>query len=142
VSGITTLKNGFPLSIFAVTNNTGSLSGTQHPNLVGDPHIPNQTIDKWFNTAAFAQPAAFTFGNLSRTMPNLRAPGLNTTDFGIQKWWNPAERLKLQFRAETFNIANHPNFFAPDTGFGDPTFGQITAAFPGRSVQFSLKLYW
>jgi len=141
VSGITTLKNGFPLSIFAVTNNTGSLSGTQHPNLVGDPHIPNQTIDKWFNTAAFAQPAAFTFGNLSRTMPNLRAPGLNTTDFGIQKWWNPAERLKLQFRAETFNIANHPNFFAPDTGFGDPTFGQITAAFPGRSVQFSLKLY-
>jgi hypothetical protein len=142
VSGISTFKDGFPLSITADNNNTNSFGGGQRPNLAGDPHVSNPTIQKWFNTAAFAQPAPFTFGNLPRTMPNLRAPGINTTDLGISKWWNWTEDRKLQFRAETFNIANHPQFFAPDTGFGDPTFGQVLSAYPGRDIEFSLKLYW
>lgn len=142
VSGISTFKDGFPLSISASSNNTGSFGGSQRPNLVGDPHISNPTIQKWFNTSAFAQPAAYTFGNVPRTMPNLRAPGINTTDLGIQKWWNWGEKLRLQFRAETFNIANHPLFFAPNTSFGDPQFGTITAAYPGRDIQFSMKVYW
>jgi hypothetical protein len=142
VSGISTFKDGFPLSITADNNNTGSFGGSQRPNLVGDPHISNPTIQEWFNTAAFAQPAAFTFGNVGRTMPNLRAPGINTTDLGIQKYWNASERWKVEFRAEAYNIANHPLFFAPDTGFGDPAFGTITSAFPGRSIQFSLKAFW
>jgi hypothetical protein len=142
VSGISTFKDGFPLSIVADNNNTGSFGGGQRPNLVGDPHTSNQTINHWFNTAAFAQPAAFTFGNVPRTMPNLRAPGINTTDLGIQKYWNPSERWKLEFRAEAYNIANHPQFFAPDANFGDPTFGTVTSAYPGRSIQFSLKAFW
>ena len=75
-------------------------------------------------------------------MPSLRAPGINTTDLGIQKWWSWGEKLRAQFRAEAFNIANHAQFFAPDTGFGDPQFGTITAAYPGRDIQFSLKVYW
>jgi hypothetical protein len=77
-----------------------------------------------------------------RTMPNLRAPGMNTTDLGIQKWWNATERMKVEFRAEAYNIGNTPQFFAPDTNFGDPTFGKITSAYPGRSIQFSLKAFW
>ena len=142
VSGISTFKDGFPLSIVADNNNTGSLGNGQRPNLVGDPHVSNQTINRWFNTAAFAQPAAFTFGNVPRTMPNLRSPGINTTDLGIQKWWNATERMKLEFRAEAYNISNTPQFFAPDANFGDPTFGTITSAYPGRSIQFSLKVVW
>ncbi len=142
VSGITTLKDGFPLSIIANNNNTGLLGGTQRPNLVGDPHVANPTIQEWFNPASFAQPPAYSFGNVPRTMPNLRAPGINTTDFGIQKWWNWGEKLRVQFRAETFNIANHPQFFAPVANFGDPRFGRITSAYPGRDIQFSMKVYW
>ncbi len=143
VSGITTLKDGFPLSIGADVNNTGSFGGSQRPNLVGNPHVPNPTLDRWFNTAAFAQPPAFTFGNVPREMPNLRAPGTDTTDLGLEKWFNIwDEKLRLEFRAEAYNVFNQPQFFAPDTNLGDPTFGMITAAYPGRSIQFALKVYW
>ncbi|MDE3179860.1 MAG: hypothetical protein KGM47_09395 [Acidobacteriota bacterium] len=143
VSGISTFKDGFPLSIGADVNNTGSFGRGQRPNIVGDPHLANPTINKWFNTAAFAQPAAFTFGNAPREMPNLRAPGMNTTDFGLDKSWSLMdEKLRLQFRTEMYNIFNTPQFFAPDANLGDPSFGAITAAYPGRSTQFALKLFW
>ena len=109
-----------------------------------DPHVSNPTIDRWFNTGAFAQPAPFTFGNVPRTMPNLRAPGLNNWDLGIQKYWAiRQERMRLQFRGEMFNAFNHVNFYAPNTLFPIPgLFGPITSAFPGRDVQFALKFYW
>jgi hypothetical protein len=143
VSGVTTFKDGFPLAIGALTNNTNSLGGAQRPDIVGDPHLSNPTREQWFNTAAFAQPAAFTFGNGPRTMPSLRAPGLNNWDLGIQKWWNwRDELLRVQFRAEMFNAFNHTNFFAPDMGFGSPTFGEILSAGPARSIQAGLKIYW
>jgi hypothetical protein len=142
LSGVTTYKDGFPLTVPAVSNNTGSFGGSQRPNLVGDPQVSSPTIDRWFNTDAFAQPAPFTFGNVPRTLPYLRAPGFNNWDLGIQKWWNWQERLRIQFRAEMFNAFNHANFYAPNTTFGIAGFGQITSAFPGRDIQFALKVYW
>jgi hypothetical protein len=142
VSGVSTFKDGFPLAIWASSNNTQSLGGFQRPNLVGDPHVANPTIDRWFNTDAFAQPPAFTFGNVPRTMPTLRAPGINNWDLAIQKWWNWKEKLRVQFRAEMFNAFNHPIFYAPNTTFGDAAFSRVSAAYPARSVQFGLKIHW
>lgn len=143
VSGVSTFKKGFPLSILAGNNNTNSYGGAQRPNIVGDPHLSNPTINEWFNTSAFALPPAYTFGDAPRFMPNLRAPGLNNWDVGIQKWWAlPQERLRVQFRAEMFNAFNHPNFYQPDQTFGSPTFGRISGALPARSVQLGLKVYW
>ena len=75
LTGVFTAKDGFPLAMTTTTNNTNSFGGNQRPNIVGDPSISNPGIDKWFNTAAFVQPAAFTFGNAPRTMPNLRCSG-------------------------------------------------------------------
>ncbi|MBZ5513331.1 MAG: TonB-dependent receptor [Acidobacteriia bacterium] len=143
VSGVTTFKKGFPLSIVAASNNTNSLGGGQRPNIVADPKLSNPTVDEWFNTAAFAQPPAFTFGDTPREMPNLRAPGINNWDLALQKWWTaPKERLRVQFRAETYNTFNHANFYAPNQTFGDPSFGRITGALPARSIQIGLKIYW
>jgi carboxypeptidase family protein len=143
VSGVTTFKSGFPLSISAVNNNTNSFGGNQRPNLVGDPHLSNPTIDQWFNTAAFAQPPAFTFGNVPRTMPNLRAQGINNFDATIQKYWKLwREQTRLQFRTEFFNLFNRTTFYAPNTSFGNPNFGKITGALPARSIQFGMKMYW
>lgn len=142
VSGITTFKSGIPLGIAAASNNTNSFGGGQRPNLVGDPHVSNPTIDRWFNVDAFAQPAPFTFGNVPRYMPNLRAPGYNNWDLAIQKWWRWEEKLRVQFRAETFNSFNHPNFYAPNQFHGDGAFGKISGTYPSRSVQFGLKVYW
>lgn len=142
VSGIATFKSGFPLGIGTYNNNTNSFGGGQRPNLVGDPHVSNPTIDRWFNTDAFAQPAPFTFGNVPRYMPNLRAPGYHNWDLAIQKWWRHEERLRVQFRAEMFNAFNHPNFYAPNQFLGDGSFGRISGTYPSRDVQFGVKIYW
>lgn len=148
ISTVGTFKDGFPLSISSLTNNTFSLGGGQRPNLVGDPHIANPTVDHWFNnttsspTAAFQQPPGFTFGNVGRYMPNLRAPGITNLDITIAKWWNFGERWRLQFRSAFFNAFNHANFYAPNTTFGDPAFGTITQTLPPRQIQLAMKLYF
>jgi hypothetical protein len=142
ISGITTYKSGFPLSIVAATNNTNSFGGGQRPNLIGNPHISDPSISEWFNVNAFAQPAPFTFGDVPRYMPNLRAPGYKDWDLAIEKWWNWREKVRVQFRGEMYNAFNQVNFYAPNQTFGSPGFGTISAALDPRDVQFGVKLYW
>jgi hypothetical protein len=142
VSGVTTFKSGFPISITTGDNNTNSFGGNQRPNLVGDPTLSGRSISEWFNTAAFAQPAPFTFGNAPRYMGNVRAPGMEDFDIGVQKWFRYRDILRLQFRAEMFNAFNRVNFYAPDGNLTDPAFGVISATLPPRDIQLALKLYW
>ncbi|PYV26973.1 MAG: hypothetical protein DMG24_05865 [Acidobacteria bacterium] len=142
VSGVATFKDGFPLSIWAVNNNTTSFGGFQRPNRVGKATISNPAVEQAFNTAAFAQPPAFTFGNVARAEPNLRAPGLNNFDIGIGKYFNWREKLRFEYRAEFFNAFNRVNFYAPAQAFGAPGFGQLFSAFPGRDIQMALKIYF
>lgn len=142
VTGITTFKSGFPMGITATSDNLNNYGGAQRPNLIGNPKLANPTVAEWFNVAAFAQPAAYTFGNVPRTMPDLRAPGLNNWDLAIQKYFTWRERFKLQFRAEMFNAFNHAILYEPNTSFGSPTFGTITGAYAARDVQMAFKLFW
>jgi len=143
-SGIITARSGLPLSITPATNNTAGFGFNQRPNLVPDvnPVPQNQSITDWINSAAFAQPAAYTFGDAPRFLSNLRAPKFFNYDMGIEKWLGLGEVRKLQLRFEMFNVFNHPDFFEPDTNLGDNNFGTITAAYPARSVQFGAKFYW
>lgn len=143
VAGISSFKDGFPLSITAATNNTNSFGGNQRPNVVGDPGLSDPSIYKWFNTAAFAQPPPFTFGNAPRTTPYIRAQGTINTDATLQKYWQLwNEAAKLQLRAEFYNLFNRTQFFAPGTTFGTSSFGVVPGALPARSIQFGMKLYW
>lgn len=143
VAGISSFKDGFPLSITNATNNTHSFGGNQRPNLVGNLGLSDPTIYEWFNINAFAQPAPFTFGNAPRTMSNLRSQGTINTDATLQKYWGLwNETSRLQLRAEFYNLFNRTQFFAPNTTFGDSNFGTVPGALPARSIQFGLKLYW
>lgn len=142
VSGITTAKEGFPLGITAATDNLNNFGGAQRPNLIGNPHVSNPNAAEWFNTAAFAQPAPFTFGTAPRLMPNLRAPGYYDWDLAAQKYFNIEEKARLEFRAEFFNAFNRSNLYAPAASFGTPGFGTITGSNPPRDIQFALKLFW
>jgi hypothetical protein len=143
VAGVSSFKDGFPLSITNATNNTNSLGGNQRPNVLGNPTINNPTINRWFNTAEFAQPAAFTFGDAPRTLGYLRSQGTINFDMTLQKYWRLwNETSKLQLRAEFYNLFNRTQFFAPGTTFGTSTFGVIPGALPARSIQFGMKLYW
>ncbi len=143
VSGISTFKSGFPLEIASDAPGTTLFGGSPRANFVGNPRPAHQTIYDWVNPAAFAFPAPFTFGNTPRTLGSVRSPGTDNTDATLMKnfqLWN--ETSRLQFRAEFYNLFNQANFYAPDSTVGDTNFGVINAAFPGRSIQFGIKLYW
>jgi hypothetical protein len=141
VSGISTFKSGFPLSFSQTTNSSNSFDGGQRPNVTGNPEAAHPTVNQWLNPTVFSVPAPFTFGDESRYDPHARAPGTNNWDITASKWFN-IERVRTQFRWEIYNLANHGEFYAPDTTFGSPAFGTIARALPSRSMQVALKLYW
>ncbi|MCU1293459.1 MAG: Oar protein, partial [Bryobacterales bacterium] len=143
IAGIFTFKDGFPLSVTDATNNTNSFGGNQRPNVTSNPTISHPTIYQWFNTNVFTQPAAFTFGDVPRTMGYLRSQGTNNADMTLQKYWQLwNEATRLQLRAEFYNLFNRTQFFAPGTTYGTSTFGVVPGALPARSIQFGMKLYW
>ena len=112
----------------------------QNASLHTDIHT---RLNKYFNTADFSQPAAFTLGNGPAYYNNLRAPGLDSTDLSLFKEFATIERVKVQFRTELFNAFNHAQFGSPDTGVTDASFGQITSqANSPRQIQFGLKLLY
>jgi hypothetical protein len=146
-TGIITLETGRPFNIIVPFDNAnvGSRGNFQRPNLVGDPFPSGWTktygpAGYYFNTAAFAVPAQYTYGNLGRNV--LRGPGFHNVDFGLFKnfpLWSEATRL--QFRAEAFNLLNNTNFSNPGTGITNADFGRITGTETlQRSLQFGLKL--
>jgi carboxypeptidase family protein len=142
VNGIVTFQAGFPMTISAA--DVGGLNdtfGTNRADLVGDAHASlSPTIAKWFNTQAFAQPAAGFLGNSGRGILNL--PGLNNWDTGVFKNFRFTEQLSLQFRFESFNAWNHTQWNPPVRNIADSRFGQITSARDARINQLGLKLIW
>ena len=82
----------------------------------------------------------FTFGNLSRTLPDVRNPGQRVVDLSVFKNFRFREAFNVQFRAEAFNALNTPQFAAPAATLGNSDFGVIsgTAVAP-RQVQLALK---
>ncbi|MDQ1473848.1 MAG: hypothetical protein QOJ99_5328, partial [Bryobacterales bacterium] len=141
-NGILTLASGVPLAFSTANNTSYSFGGGQHPDVVGNPVLSSgKSIYSWFNTAAFAQPADFTFGNLSRTYTGVRADRLRNLDFSLFKNFTITEKFRLQFRAETFNLTNTPVFGTPGTTVNGVNFGVITGqSNPPRNLQLALKL--
>ncbi len=139
-SGIVTLENGQPVVISGV-NNTQLPGVSAYALRLHNPNLTSgQSIDKWFDTTAFAAAPLYSLGNDSRTEPNLRNPGLFTLDLGVSRYQPITETIKLQFRAEMFNATNKVNFSAPQGSITATNFGQITAAGGGRVVQLGLRL--
>jgi hypothetical protein len=142
IGGILSAYTGGPIGISSAVNNTFSQGGNQRPNWSGqDPSVANPTYDHWINGAVFSNPPAFTFGNLARTLSILRSAPLRQFDLSLHKKIGITEKLALQFRAEAFNLANSPQFAPPNSTFGSPQFGVVSAQsnLP-RIVQFALKL--
>jgi hypothetical protein len=145
LAGVTTFQAGLPLALTTASNLTSSLGGGSRPNVLSSSVAiggsAQSRLAQWFNTAAFAQPAAFTFGNESRTDPVLRAAGVANYDLTIVKKTSLTERFNLEFRTEFFNLFNRVQFADPGTSFGNPQFGIVSSTqnLP-RLVQFGLRL--
>jgi outer membrane receptor protein involved in Fe transport len=137
----TVLDNG------SFSNSDGGAGGvSQRPDRVGDPNATPCVPGTFFNTCAFANPSAGSFGNVGRN--TIRGPGYRVWDLSIFKIIQTSERTKLEFRAEFFNILNHTNFLfarpGPQSGnnstiLGTQQFGFVTAAHDPRQIQFALK---
>ncbi|MFZ0302643.1 MAG: carboxypeptidase-like regulatory domain-containing protein [Terracidiphilus sp.] len=154
VNGITSVQSGFPMSIGPNGNSSTVYGGNQHVNLTGapfksgscgagtagNPSIPVGTKYCFFNPAAFTPPPAYTFGNGPRYYSNLRAPRYVDEDLTVAKWFNLAERFRLQVAVQMFNAFNHPNFGIPDSGAGDPTMGESSSTQGAREMQGVLKI--
>lgn len=85
----------------------------------------------------------FTYGSVSRTLPDVRGPGLTNLDFPLFKTYALTGKLNLQFRAEAFNLSNSPMFGLPNRSFGVAAFGAITStANNPRQLQFALRLFF
>jgi Carboxypeptidase regulatory-like domain/TonB dependent receptor len=147
VNGITTFQKGFPIKF---TDNNPNLlgglglgTGTFRPNVVpGCNRNGPRTVSQWFNTACFADPAPYTFGNESRVDPTLRQDGVNNWDFAIFKktYFGSENRYNLEFRTEFFNIANIVQYGPPNAQFGTGSFGKVSGAVNNpRLIQFGLR---
>ncbi len=145
ISTLYQVQSGFPftISVYGDTANAGTVVGENpiRANYTGQPVFGPGTgnTNAWFNPAAFATPAAYTFGDLGRN--TVYGPGMQTMDIAITRSFVLVERARLEMRAEAYNALNHSNWGTPNRFVNTPQFGSITeATTPGREFQLSARL--
>ena len=154
LTGVNTLQTGLPFSVGLGfdSSNVGNAPHNARPDRLSNGTLgrSERSIDRWFDTSAFAVPAQFTHGNAGRLI--LDGPGTVNFDLGITRTFTVTERLRLQFRTEFFNAMNTPQFDQPGGG------SIVTAGRPmltrgagpqirrtiadNRQLQFGAKLIW
>ena len=140
VNGIATFQSGFPMTISAA--DVGGLNdtfGTNRADLVGTATL-TKTLDRWFDTSAFKQPAAGFLGTSGRGI--LRLPGINNWDTGLFKNFKITEQVAFQFRLESFNAFNHTQWGGPVRSVADARFGRVLSTRPARINQLGAKIVW
>jgi hypothetical protein len=137
IDPIVTVQSGFPVNL-SVNGEPANTGQNDRPNVVGDWHLANPTVNEWFNTAAFAKNAPFTYGDAGRNL--LRSPSLFNLDLAAHKSFRVTERVTTQLRVESFNFTNTPYFAPPDAVVGDPNFGKIQSAGNPRQIQLGVKV--
>ena len=142
LNGIMTLQTG---NYFNVSTNRAvcSCSGTRRPDPVPgkDPNAApsgGRSPEEWFDTSAFMDPAPGTFGLLGN-YSNI-GPPTRTVDLSLFKDFRINEGMKAQFRLESFNLTNTPQFSRPNSGHGGGAFGQITGTRAGSNRQLQLAV--
>ncbi len=156
LGGVVSVQTGRPFTVLSGSNNSGTGIGQDRANLIGNPYGPGacaaakittSCVD-WLNPASFQSNSSGTFGNIGKG--TFRLPGSYTWDMGLSKNFSFTERLKLQFRAEFFNVFNRANFMddsASLTNFqkiSAGAFGSFRAgqASDPRIGQLALKLFF
>jgi hypothetical protein len=139
VGGLLSLYTGLPSdhSFNIDTQNTG---GVVRGDWVRNPELPadQRSIDRWFDTGFVRAGVPGELTNAGRNL--IRGPGTKNLDFIATKTFRlPWERHALQFRFESFNFSNTPNFDNPNVAVGSPAAGTITSADDPRRIQFALK---
>jgi hypothetical protein len=145
VSGILMVRDGFPFTVLSgIDNGLNGISGDR-ADQVGEHRLSSsrprgEKILAWFNPRAFTVNALGTNGNTGRNA--MRGPGYANLDLCLTKSFRLprlGEGHRADFRAEFFNLTNHPNFANPAAAVNSPVFGRITSAYDPRILQFAVK---
>jgi hypothetical protein len=143
LNAIISLSTGNPFTLRS--NGCQGIWGACRPDLVPgrnpqDAPEGGRTPDKWFDTGAITPPAPLTGGNLG--LQSNTAPPYRNLDMSLFKDFPVNERWRVQFRAESFNLTNTPQFGTPGHERQNVNFGQITSTRNGteRKAQFALRL--
>jgi hypothetical protein len=132
VSTIGTLQRGQPIAIARATLNNGRSA-----------KLDNPTIERWFDPGVFTPALPFTFGNVGRVLPDVRADGIRSFDIAIGKNFRFQERYRIRFRTDFFNAFNTPRFGGPNTNITSVNPGNVSSqANSPRAIQFGLQFYW
>lgn len=142
MSGIVTAQSGRPFTPRLAGNNSGVFVNADRPNLVGNPKLDNPDPNTgWVNRAAFTVPAPLTFGNSGRNIA--LSDGLHSVDLTLAKVFPVTETSGFQFRAEFFNLLNHPNFGLPNPIVNSPQFGTVgRTSTINRQIQLGLRFQY
>jgi hypothetical protein len=146
---IATANSATPYTVYDSANvslqaSSPPISGyfASRPNLIGDPNRGSHRVDSWINASNFQRLNPVTqagqFGNSGRNVA--RGPAFTNVDASALKNFPIHEAAYVQFRAEMFNIANHPNFGVPVADLASPNFGRILQAGSPRLMQFAVKI--
>jgi len=142
LAAIVQAQSGNPVNIVTGDGSVNGIPNTLRPNIDGPVTIIG-TVERWFETSVFKQVSAF--GNIGRNV--VIGPRFDNVDLSVIKTTQLSERVRLQFRAEVFDLFNHPNFGQPGNVVGTPAFGRIiNTRFPtgesgsSRQIQFALKI--
>jgi hypothetical protein len=147
-AAIVTAESGAPLNIGINGASASSIisNSGDRPNIAGSISYP-KTVNQWFS-GNFSNPVCATgpdcYGNLG--FDAVTGPGRQNWDLSLLKNFAFTERFKLEFRAEAFDVWNHPQFEGNantggiSTNFGSANFGTITNAYDPREIQLALKL--
>jgi hypothetical protein len=151
LNGVIAAQSGNPFTPTYNVNVANVTGSTQRPNRIASGVIPygSRTVYQWFKVSDFVSPAQYNFGNSGRNI--LTGPRLFQWDSSLFRTINIRENIRLQFRAEVFNIVNHPDFGVPNAVIGTAAAGTISSLIGNstlvaepvgqpRQIQFALKL--
>lgn len=138
MQGILIFRSGVPFTVTVSRDVANTGVGAQRPNRIASGALDSPTLERWFDTSAFAVAPNFTYGNsgLRILSPDI----VRTIDFSMFKNFQVTEGSRLQFRWEVFNLPNTPSFAAPNAVIDGPTAGRVTSTSTDpRQMQVALK---
>jgi hypothetical protein len=138
ISGIYTLQSGAPFTVGYGSDNLGFGGGTGNRAEILAPVTYPKTLSQWFSTSSYAAPGALQWSNQQKN--DLVGPHTNMWNMALYKAFEIKEDARFEFRAESFNSFNTPNFSNPNSTVGTGNFGTITGTSnQSRVFQLGLK---
>lgn len=150
VNAIVRVQSGLPIVISGANNGIATRPSWVPGKSAKDVNLSKRGVNGWFNTTVFENPDSYTYGNVSRVLPNSRGPKYADLDGSIFKTVQLPKHTALQIHLEAFNAFNHPNFGQPNGTFvpasgnngrnSSSSFGTITSDIQPRNVQLAAKI--